>query len=108
MGTTITHNVFANPTITNASSDTQNQAALAGAIADGVGRNFIHTIQDAYSNDIIVAPGIHRTVSQSLESITNQMYLNQYSRNPADGTSVYIKPLTTSEVAFATSSPQIL
>lgn len=102
----ITYTVYANPNITNVSSNTQDSSALAGAIADGVGRSLVHTIQDAYSNDIIPATGITRTVSQNLSSITNAMYLNQAARNW--GSSVYVTPTTGANTALATASPQNL
>lgn len=89
---TITHTIYANPNSVPPASNTQNSTILTdgSAVADGQLRNFIQIIKDGYWNAIVPATGINRTIAMNLSDISNTMYINQYTRNPALGTSVYL------------------
>lgn len=95
------YNVYANPntTVTNI----QDASALTSPVADGMPRNFVHTIRDQFGNAIIPALGINRTVNMQLMSINNTMYLDQHLRSGI--TSVYVDNNTT---ALQTTAPQPL
>ncbi len=95
------YDVYANPntTVTN----TKDNSTLNNAVADGMPRNFIHTIRDQFGNAIVPALGINRTVNMQLMSISNTMYLDQHTRSGP--TSVYIDTNTT---ALQTTAPQLL
>ena len=81
------HTVYANPNFgLNNTSDTTAFAPIL--VADGTQYTWQNWLQDGYGNDIVPAPGIGRTITQSLESVTNTMYLDQFNRSGL--TSVYI------------------
>lgn len=81
------HTIYANPNFgLNNTPDTTAFAPIL--VADGTQYTWQNWLQDGYGNDIVPAPGIGRTITQSLESLTNSMYLDQFTRLGA--TSVYI------------------
>jgi hypothetical protein len=73
------HTVYANPNVwLNNTSDISAFAPIL--VADGTQYTWQNWLQDGYGNDIVPAPGIGRTITQSLESVTNTMYLDQFNR----------------------------
>ncbi|NRH20983.1 hypothetical protein HOO68_02985 [Candidatus Gracilibacteria bacterium] len=84
----IPHNVYANPNYLP--TNPQDTLEFDSAVADGQPRNFIQTISDGYGNVIIPATGINRDIRMNLSGIINSMFLNQYTRSTASGTSVFV------------------
>ncbi len=98
------YNVYSNPNYLP--SNTHDISALVSAVADGQWYNAIQIISDGYGNAIIPASGISRTISMNLSSISNSMFLNQYTRTWP--TSIYITaPNNPTDQALSFTTSQI-
>lgn len=72
------HNVYSNTLSVN---PTIYQELTSNKLADWTSIPLNITLKDIYWNIIIPSSGIWRTISMKFNSVTNNMFLNQYSRN---------------------------
>jgi hypothetical protein len=92
---TITHFIYANPSVPGINSQDAWSITNGNAVADGSAKDFTQTIKDWYDNAIIPATGINRTISMNLSGISNTMYLNQYDRS--EGSSIFLQTSNNAE-----------
>ncbi len=86
---TITHYTYASA-VSGTLSSTSTSLTDGSAVADGSSKIFDITLRDQFNNQIVPASGIARVVNMTLTGITNAMFLNQYNRSTASGSSIYV------------------